>query len=313
MNRDRLRDHAFTFPMFMSELRKRFLEVQWENQIMRTVVNSKMNPSESFTTFANRVIAGNNLLEGTTIRLSVADLRKTLCANMSEFLASKLDRQKATERERLAAIETSDDWMQEIVSFDRETTADLKRIAEMMEESISKRQRLNDLSGNFENVPTAPPSSFHYPPNPCSMYQPPFVATGANAVQPAPFRQNENMAPRSKSSTSTTRTFCPTLTENDKYLLNKHRGCRKCRRFYVAHRVKDCPNDFPDGATYVPLTEDLAFETMRSSAVASTYTTPSTQSQHVVAETSDFNFPSRRQTSSSFSNAYTSYNAPAPI
>jgi hypothetical protein len=45
---------------------------------------------------------------------------------MSEFFASKLDRQKATECERLAVIGTFEDWMQEIVSFDHETTADLK-------------------------------------------------------------------------------------------------------------------------------------------------------------------------------------------
>ena len=152
MNRDRLREPTFTFTAFMSELRKRFLEVQWENHIMRTVVNSKMDHSESFSSFANRVIAGNNLLEGTPIRLSVADLRKTLSANMSEFLASKLDRQKATERLRLAEIDSFEDWMQEIVSFDRETTTDLKRLAEIMEENSSKRQRLNDLSGNFDNA-----------------------------------------------------------------------------------------------------------------------------------------------------------------
>jgi hypothetical protein len=34
MNCDCLRKPTFTFTMFMSELRKQFLEVQWENQIM---------------------------------------------------------------------------------------------------------------------------------------------------------------------------------------------------------------------------------------------------------------------------------------
>ena len=99
---------------------------------MRTVVNCKMDRSESFSSFANRVIAGNNLLEGTPVHLSVNELHKTLSANMSEYLASKLNRQKATERDLLAGIESFKDWMQEIVSFDRETTADLKHLAEII-------------------------------------------------------------------------------------------------------------------------------------------------------------------------------------
>jgi hypothetical protein len=47
---------------------------------------------------------------------------------MSKFLASKLDRQKPAACEHLATIENFKDWMQEIVSFDCETTADLKCI-----------------------------------------------------------------------------------------------------------------------------------------------------------------------------------------
>jgi hypothetical protein len=63
-----------------------------------------------------------------------------LSANMSEFLASKLDRQKAAEWKHLAAVKLFKDWMQEIMSFDQETTADLKQIAEIMEENSSKCQ-----------------------------------------------------------------------------------------------------------------------------------------------------------------------------
>jgi hypothetical protein len=40
--------------------------------------------------------------------------------------------------EHLAAIETFKDWMRKIVSFDHETTADLKQIAEIMEKNNSK-------------------------------------------------------------------------------------------------------------------------------------------------------------------------------
>ena len=64
MNKFRFCAAGFTFPMFMTELRKRFLPPFWENQLFRNIVNAKMLNSESFSDFADRVIAGNNLLEG---------------------------------------------------------------------------------------------------------------------------------------------------------------------------------------------------------------------------------------------------------
>src|ERR1700679_3734407 len=145
---------------------------------------------------------------------------------MSEFLASKLDRQKTAERDRLAAIVSFEDWMQEIVSFNRESTADLKRLAELMEENTAKRPRLNDLSQNFTPSPASfTPSSFHYPP-PFATEHPQsnkFIATGANAVTPASFRQTENTAPRwpVNSLNAPKRNYCPPLTDNKKSLLNK--------------------------------------------------------------------------------------------
>src|SRR5271168_4125875 len=45
------KDDAFT-----AELRKRFLDPNWESSIVRTIVNSQMTPHESFNTFANRVM-----------------------------------------------------------------------------------------------------------------------------------------------------------------------------------------------------------------------------------------------------------------
>src|ERR1700678_238342 len=172
MHKDRFRSVDFTFPMFMTEIRKHFLDPLWEHNIMRTVVNSKMINSESFSSFANRVIAGNNLLDGTTIRLDVPTLRKTLLGNMSEFLASKIDRLKVSERDRLSEIVSFEEWMAEIVSIDREATSDLKRIAEMLKDDISfKHQRIDDPTPNFyrpspaENVrPLRPSQAYNVQP-----------------------------------------------------------------------------------------------------------------------------------------------------
>ena len=65
----------YTFDTFTSELRKHFLNPHWEHSIVRTVVNSQMTSRESFSTFANRVMEGNNLLIGTTSRLDSTALR----------------------------------------------------------------------------------------------------------------------------------------------------------------------------------------------------------------------------------------------
>jgi hypothetical protein len=67
------------------------------------------------------------------------------------------------------------------------------------------------------------------------------------------------------------RTRCPKLLPSGYDLLEKHNGCRKCRRFYVNHRVIDCPNDFPNPDNYSTLTEEMALQAMASAAIASTY------------------------------------------
>jgi hypothetical protein len=84
MNKTRFRAPEFTFPLFMAEIRKRFLDPLWYNVVMCNVVTAKMDSTESFSKFANRVIAGNNLLEGTGIRLDAAGLRKALTGNMHQ-------------------------------------------------------------------------------------------------------------------------------------------------------------------------------------------------------------------------------------
>jgi hypothetical protein len=311
MNKTRFRAAEFTFPLFMAEIRKRFLDPLWQNSVMRNVVNAKMDSSESFSKFANRVIAGNNLLEGTGIRLDAAALRRTLSGNMSEFLASKLDRLRKTERERLAGIEDFEEWMAEIVTIDHEATSDLKRIAEMLREDVSyKRQRLDD-----EVPPTPTPVPFQPSRVPNMSDTNAYRGTGANAIRPPTF----NAASNSRFSQPTSgRKHCPPLTPSEIALLNKHKGCRKCRQFYVSHRGNACPNDFPDGSNYVPLSEDVAYDAMRKKAVASTYSGPSTFNAPPVdnAPTTRTSFVasnSHQPASSSFSSAYNSFFAPPAI
>ncbi|KAG1880280.1 hypothetical protein C8R48DRAFT_587911, partial [Suillus tomentosus] len=82
-----------------------------------------------------------------------------------------------------------------------------------------------------------------------------------------PFAPRTNLPKPNQPSehTAKTSTRVPPLSDTERQLLNKHEGCFKCRRFYVSCRSKDCKNGFPDGATYKPLTENMALNSKNKS------------------------------------------------
>ncbi len=58
---------------------------------------------------------------------------------------------------------------------------------------------------------------------------------------------------------NTTNMVCPPpITDAEKALLFQHDGCFKCQQFYAKHRAAECPNGFPSGQGYKPLTEVMA-------------------------------------------------------
>ncbi|KAG0696000.1 hypothetical protein DFH29DRAFT_813576, partial [Suillus ampliporus] len=67
-----------------------------------------------------------------------------------------------------------------------------------------------------------------------------------------------------KTSSSSTKTYNPsssrlgTLTEAERTLLMKHKGCFKCRKFYVSHQSKECTDGAPEVSSYKTLTESDA-------------------------------------------------------
>jgi hypothetical protein len=277
-NQDQFLAEDYTFDTFTAELRKRFLDPHWESSIVRTIVNSQMTSHESFTTFANRIMQGNNLLIGTPSRLDTAALRSKLELNMSGYLADKIARLRPTDKERISAIVIFEDWLSEISLLDEEITADLKRIADFATEHIVKKQRT-------ENAQKPPVYNTYPQPSQrdAPAFQPP--VSGANAITPGNHSYHQTSTPyppsnafrggyrgsNNQRNVSGKRFRVPKLLPCEFDLLEKHSGCRKCRKFYVNHRVIDCPNDFPNPDTYVTLTEDMALQAMASAAIASTY------------------------------------------
>ncbi|KAF8149947.1 hypothetical protein B0H34DRAFT_667072, partial [Crassisporium funariophilum] len=243
-NDDTLKTAGYTFIDFMTALRKRFLEPQWASAIMRSTVNSKMEKSDSFLVWANRVMKGNNLLKGTDVRLTKAQLRTTLQGNMSEFLASKIDRLEKDRRDRLDAIPDFEDWIDAIALIDDELRENLKHVIEMTTENV---------------VPNRQQQSY--------------VTSGANAVMPARnngYRPPSNQVQSSRQLGSEPR--CPRLTPEEIRLLDMHDGCRTCRQFYCGHRSMDCQKGFPLRAGYKTRTESMALAAKsNAAAIASTY------------------------------------------
>jgi hypothetical protein len=280
-NQDQFSADGYTFEMFTAELRKRFLDPHWESSIVRTIVNSQMTSNESFSTFANRVMQGNNLLIGTPSRLDSTALRSKLEINMSTYLAEKLARLRPTDEERIKAITIFEDWLSEVTLLDDEITADLKRIADFASEHIAKKHRTENAQkpAVFNSYPQQPNRN-------TPSYPPPL--SGANAItsthhpyqnQSAPYPPSNNSrggyrGPNNQRAVSGKRIRCPKLLPSEYELLEKHNGCTKCRMFYVNHRNMDCPNDFPNPDTYATLTEDMAHKAMASAAIASTYNGP---------------------------------------
>jgi len=60
----------------------------------------------------------------------------------------------------------------------------------------------------------------------------------------------------STSRPNTTSSAClEPLTEDEHTLLANHRGCFKCRKFYIPHRSKECTDGAPEASSYKTLTE----------------------------------------------------------
>jgi RNase H-like domain found in reverse transcriptase/Reverse transcriptase (RNA-dependent DNA polymerase)/Integrase zinc binding domain/Chromo (CHRromatin Organisation MOdifier) domain/Aspartyl protease len=249
-NKTRIHTAEYVFDNLLSDLRKRFLPPTWAMDLYRQTVNSKMVSNESFEDFCTRVVAANNLLEGDPLHLSHDSLRKTIEGNMSQYLADAIAVLSTEERQKIEGHTDFYEWEADILRVDRRFRSHVnyvqdinnsaKRQADSDTEYGLKRQRYSDRT---------PPSSH--------------PATGANAI---PNKENSF-----QQQASSFRVPCPKLTDDERSLLNQYSGCRKCRQLFVNHKAGNCPNGFPDGKSYRPLTRDYALSLAAKKAIAATY------------------------------------------
>jgi hypothetical protein len=207
-----------SFEEFIAEFRDNYLDKDWEEKTCCELLNISQG-SNTFWDFATKVQAKNSLLLTTTSHLDAEKLRHQLEAGMDERLSRRCTTEKINKVVELKK------WMAEVKRVDDALRADervFERIARNARDADRRAHPLGEPSRRQNTNQSSTP-------------------TGAN----------KNRTPRPADDRPRT----PHLTEGERKLLFDNEGCLKYRRFYVTHRSADCPNDFPNPATYRQLTQ----------------------------------------------------------
>ncbi|KAJ7156122.1 hypothetical protein C8R43DRAFT_848728, partial [Mycena crocata] len=174
-----------------------------------------------------RMLAIHSLLIGTASQLDATRLRHTIEGNM---VADLQRRHNDDDAAKAIAADKLKEWITRMKVLDRSRRAHIEDIQRELEAIRKAEKRKADTDGGGKAKKTYNDSRRNSGPPP---------SNGAS----------------SSSSTTGPRNYCPALTPDERELLNKHRGCTKCRRPYVSHQAKQCPNGYPSPNNYVVLTE----------------------------------------------------------
>ncbi|KAJ7349403.1 hypothetical protein DFH08DRAFT_697561, partial [Mycena albidolilacea] len=228
---ERSRVKNLSFDDFMSELREKYLPVDWEAVTRNEILSSRMKESQTFDEFYTEIIGLGSLLEGTDSALDDTRLRHTLEAGMCADLEVEYREDTVA---KAVAHDQMDKWAKEVRRIDEKRIRDLAKQRRIAAEIHKAEKRKANTDGDRNS-------------------KKPFLSSSkANTSIAAP------TAPSTPSASTSAPKGCPKLTDIERALLNEHDGCNKCRRFYAGHRSTNCTNDFPDPATYRTLTADDA-------------------------------------------------------
>ncbi|KIL54421.1 hypothetical protein M378DRAFT_182546 [Amanita muscaria Koide BX008] len=222
---------TLSFAEFMKDLRKRALDTDWEFDVRRDMMMSKYTLDLDFQNWADNIVGLNCILTGTDQHYDDKGLLELLRANLENDLNSEVRSPKSQVR-----MDSIKNWVE-----------DVRRLAD------TERRHLKRARANWDDWQQR------------SVKRPAMVS--ALSDRPRPFSNNTNSVSSTNSfssaNSSMTALRVPTLTGVEKDLLDKHQGCRRCRKFYTGHRASDMKCDFPDAKTYKPLTEAMALATKR--------------------------------------------------
>lgn len=153
---DRPRIQSLTFPVFIAEFKKNYLNDKWESETRRELL-AMMQGTKTFWDYAIAVQAKNSLLVGVELHLPEDKLRHRLEAGMEERLAKKCD------AEKLEKVLEFKDWLDEVKRVDEELRTDRAKF-----EAIAKSARdtgrhnnntLSEPSRCYNTLSSAPAST----------------------------------------------------------------------------------------------------------------------------------------------------------
>ncbi|KAJ7158308.1 hypothetical protein C8R43DRAFT_882412, partial [Mycena crocata] len=219
----RARLNAMTFEDFMSAVATKFLSATWEIETRYTISQLRHKVDDKFSKYATEVTSYHTLLIGTKSQLDPARLRHTMEAGMCQELK---DEYANDEPAKDVDLDKIDAWRTEVDRVDRKRLIDHHK-AKRMAEALLRAEALKRKAENDGERTSKKPAS------------------------------STSSKPPSTSSTASSRPArnCPKLTDDEKKLLDENDGCRKCRRFFCGHLGHNCPNDWPDAASYETLTQ----------------------------------------------------------
>ncbi|KAJ7585334.1 hypothetical protein C8J56DRAFT_1052639 [Mycena floridula] len=220
------------------------LKTDWDVSICRSITAMRQKPDESFSDYSIRVRTKNALLVGTAHVNDDAVLINILGNGMLNELADHVDRAKP------ALLKTSlKVWEEEVFKLDTERLEQLSLI----------NLTIAHIDRNNNKHPSAAPQTY--------LNQKTFHLSSTTAFN----HSNSNATASSSSSTACSFTTASNkthsvvlannhleaLTDDDKENLNRCKGSHKCRKLFVNHTAINCPDSFPDPATYQPLTDEF--------------------------------------------------------
>lgn len=210
---DSARLKALTFSQFFDELAENFLPEHWAEDLRNELMNSRQTDDMTFRNWVVTIEKKNAILRGTPSHLNDAAMR----AHLEIAVCPELTTLLRNERTRLVAIVGYRHWKNAVIALDTKRVEERERFLKLItNHRVPTKQTITSVS---------------------KTYTPANVASGSSSTK----------------TDSSGRTYAPTLTPAERQLLNDHSGCTKCRRFYVKHDAKTCPNSFPDGRTYKTL------------------------------------------------------------
>ena len=215
VNRSRLR--TLTFEEFMVEFRQRWLPRNWEEDVAMRILSSRLDPKQmTVEEWAAQLQTWNVALRGTDSHIDDDQMRRQLDANLDTELHKK------TRNEKVTAIRDLLPWIQKVAEIDDLRQTEQKCFTEAIDDHLRASKRLYDPARSVN------PNRSSYQRN---------TSTGSGATTAG----------------SSSITYPPKLTEDERRLLHEHEGCLKCRAFYAGHRADKCTTTI-SGRNYKQLT-----------------------------------------------------------